>query len=50
MWTEHGGSGLGMPRSEVNDLDVAEIKWLIDRMRQQRHDEAEAIKRAGRKR
>lgn len=49
MWIEHGGSGYsGMSWEQVNEIDVVDLGWLYERMRQQRHDEAEAIKRGGR--
>lgn len=44
MWHEHGGSGLGMQWSEVNELDAADIRDLYEQMQQQRQDEADAIK------
>lgn len=45
MWHEYGGSGLGMSWNDVNDLGVEDIVWLYERMKKQRHDEAEAMKR-----
>jgi uncharacterized protein (DUF305 family) len=50
MWIQHGGSGLGMSYDQVNDLDVMEIAWLVERMHEQRKIEVEAMKRANRSR
>lgn len=50
MWIVHGGSGLGLSFTEVGELDCADIPWLVDRMRKQRRDEAEAIKKAAKRR
>jgi len=49
MWTQHGGSGLGMSFAEVNDLDVDEIFWLFTAQRARRTKEGEALKRAGKR-
>jgi hypothetical protein len=46
MWTEHGGSGLGMSWTEAQNLDHADIIDTINRIRMQRRKEAQAIKRA----
>ena len=45
MWTEHGGSGLGLSYGETEELDVVAIAWLFARLREQRKKEADAIKR-----
>ena len=45
MWTEHGGSGLRMSFSEINELDYEDILWLFERMQKQKKDEADALKR-----
>lgn len=50
MWTEHGGSGLGLSFAEVGELDCADIPWLINRQREQKKREAEALKKAGKRR
>lgn len=46
MWTQHGGSGLGLSYDQVNDLDVVEIAWLASRLLEQRRRESDALKRA----
>lgn len=46
MWLEHGGSGLNMAFSEVNELDFADIVQLIELMREQKKREADAIRSA----
>lgn len=46
MWTEHGGSGLGMGFNEVDNLDLQDAIRLNDLMRDRKQREADAIKRA----
>lgn len=46
MWTEYGGSGLGLAFEEVNDLDWADIVWLYNRQNEQRKREADSIRKA----
>jgi len=45
-WSSHGGSGLGMPWSDMLDLDVDEANWLLDAIRKRRTDESNAIRQA----
>lgn len=45
MWHEHGGSGLGLSWNDVNDLGVEDIVWLYEKLKKQRRDEADAMKR-----
>lgn len=47
MWTQHGGSGLGMSFADVGELDVSEIFFLANAMLKRRQKEATAMKRAG---
>jgi len=45
-WMQHGGSGLAWNRSEILELDLAELNWWLDRVDEQRGKEARAIERA----
>lgn len=45
MWTEYGGSGLGMQWTVVNELDLADARDLFERMMERRKEEADALKR-----
>lgn len=49
MWLEHGGSGLGMQFSEVNELDYLQIVRLAELKEEQRKREADAMKNAARR-
>jgi hypothetical protein len=45
-WVQHGGSGLGWTRTEALALDAAELGWWLERIDDQRSQEARAIERA----
>jgi hypothetical protein len=47
-WTQHGGSGLGWTRSEALELDLGELSWWLERISDQRAQEARAIEKASR--
>jgi hypothetical protein len=47
-WTQHGGSGLGWTRSEALELDLNELTWWLERISDQRVQEARAIEKASR--
>lgn len=44
MWTQHGGSGLGMSAQDVGELDLDDIFWLLDALIERRRKEAQAMK------
>jgi hypothetical protein len=46
MWTQHGGSGLGMTFEDCQNLDYADILELYGMLRKRRRDEAKAIEQA----
>jgi len=45
-WQQHGGSGLGMTRSEALDLQLDERQWLRERIEQQRERESKQLEQA----
>jgi hypothetical protein len=47
-WTQHGGSGLGWTRTEALELDLGELAWWLERIADQRAQEARAIEKASR--
>jgi hypothetical protein len=49
-WRQHGGSGLGLTWREALDLDTGERDWLLERIDEQRSREAEALRKAARRR
>jgi len=44
----HGGSGLGASLTEVQDMAPSDRDWFLERLGQQRRDEAAAVSRARR--
>lgn len=44
MWREYGGQGLGMSFTEIGELDWMQVRFFIDRMREQKKKEAAALK------
>lgn len=49
-YTQHGGSGLGLTLTEVLDLDYQRFLWLQERLDEQRGKEADALKKAAKRR
>jgi LmbE family N-acetylglucosaminyl deacetylase len=49
LYSQHGGSGLCLTLSEVMELDMERISWLLERLGQQRHKEAREIEQAARR-
>ena len=45
-WRQHGGSGLGLSLSEALELPVGDRAWLLERIAEQRAEEARAIEKA----
>ena len=48
IYTQHGGSGLGLSMADVMDLDLGRISWFLERLDEQRRREVEEIRRAAR--
>lgn len=48
-WRQHGGSGLGFGLSEVLDLSLDEFEWFLERIGEQREQEARALEKAMRR-
>lgn len=49
LYAQHGGSGLTLTLSDVMDLELGDIYWLIERLGDQRRREAREIEQAGRR-
>jgi len=49
-YQQHGGSGLNWTPGDVDNLDLGELQWYLDRLTDQRRKEAAQIERANRKR
>lgn len=45
-WHEYGGSGLGWPPHVVEEMEVRERDWYVERVHEQRDAEAAKIKAA----
>lgn len=50
MWTQHGGSGLGMTFADCEEIDLADAYDLFRRADERRTKEADAIREAGKTR
>jgi hypothetical protein len=48
IYTQHGGSGLGLSMTDVMGLDLGRISWFLERLDEQRRREVEEIRRAAR--
>lgn len=46
MWTQHGGSGLGLTYADIEELDIGDALRLSAAVIKRRRREAEALKRA----
>lgn len=49
LYTQHGGSGLNLTLSDVMDLEMDTIFWLLERLGEERRREAREIERVGRR-
>ena len=49
LYTQHGGSGLGLTLAEVMELEMSRIQWLLERLGEQRRKEAREIEQAARR-
>jgi len=47
-WTQHGGSGLSITWSDLDDLDVDEFQDLLAMIGERRKREASELKRSAR--
>jgi hypothetical protein len=47
-YTQHGGSGLGLTFSDVQEMPLADVQWYIERLEEARRDESSAIRNARR--
>ena len=50
LYQQHGGSGLHLGLSDIMELDLRRIQWLLERLETQREREARALEAAGRNR
>jgi len=46
---QHGGSGLRLSLTEVMELEWSRIRWFLERLGEQREEEARALEAAARK-
>lgn len=49
-WHQHGGSGLAISFADALDLPVEDAAWLLERIGEQRTQEARELEKAGRRR
>ncbi|WP_375743663.1 hypothetical protein NR800_37230 [Corallococcus interemptor] len=49
-WHQHGGSGLAAPLGDALELPTSDRDWLLERMGQQRAQEAKALEKAAKRR
>lgn len=49
-WQQHGGSGLAVTLRDAMDLPAADRDWLLERIGQQRAQEARELEKAAKKR
>ncbi len=49
LYTQHGGSGLGLSLTEVMELEMDRMRWLLERLGEQRRKEAREIEQAARR-
>ena len=49
LYHQHGGSGLSLTLAEVMDLDLERMRWLLERLGEQRQKEARELEQAARR-
>lgn len=49
LYTQHGGSGLGLSLGEVMELEMERMRWLLERLGDQRRKEARELEQAARR-
>ena len=50
LYHQHGGSGLNLSLADVMELDLDRIRWLLERLGEQREKEARELEQAARRR
>jgi len=50
LYHQHGGSGLALSLADVMELDLDRMRWLLERLGEQREKEARELEAAGRRR
>lgn len=43
-WKSHGGTGLGWSPRDIDQIDLGDLQWYLDRISDQRTAEAKAMK------
>lgn len=46
LWRQHGGSGLAIGEQAALEMSVADRDWFVQRIRDQREEEAKEIEKA----
>ncbi|WP_426747433.1 hypothetical protein VZQ01_08155 [Myxococcus faecalis] len=49
-WHQHGGSGLAVPLGNALELPTSDRDWLLERIGQQRAQDAKALEKAAKRR
>jgi len=49
LYHQHGGSGLSLSLEDVMELDLDRIRWLLERLGEQRDKEARELAAAARR-
>jgi hypothetical protein len=49
LYHQHGGSGLQLTLTEVMDLELERMRWLLERLGEQREKEAREMEKAARR-
>jgi hypothetical protein len=49
LYHQHGGSGLSLSLTEAMDLDLERMRWLLERLGEQRQKEARELEQAARR-
>ncbi|HYM97539.1 MAG TPA: hypothetical protein VET26_09565 [Candidatus Sulfotelmatobacter sp.] len=49
LYHQHGGSGLQLTLTEVMELDMDRMRWLLERLGEQREKEAREMEKAARR-
>ena len=49
IYHQHGGSGLSLTLPDVMDLDLDRMRWLLERLGEQRQKEARELEQAAKR-
>ncbi|MEO1338047.1 MAG: hypothetical protein AAFV29_20550 [Myxococcota bacterium] len=49
-WRQHGGSGFGFGLREVLEMPIVDRDWFLERIAEQREQEARALEKAAQRR